>query len=145
MKEMTTGTDTRESRELRGEVMAFDLLDEVERLRAEPEWAERGRTSKTLAKAPEFRLVLTLLREGAEIGDADAHAPLAVQVLDGRILAGRSEERVDIDRGGVAWFSPGPGWHARAASDAALLLAMAWPEERAEVEPTPASSAENVR
>lgn len=133
MKETTTGTGTRGPHALKDALMTFELAREVERLRTEPEWRERDRTSITLVKTPSFRLVLTVLRAGAELGDDDAKGPLAVHVLEGSALVGRDHAAVTVGAGSVATIEPGGRWAVRADGDAALLLAIAWPEERAVV------------
>jgi hypothetical protein len=138
MKDVTTGTDTRVSRALHEPVMTFDLEGEVERMRREPAYADHGRTSKTLAKAPAFRVVLTLIRAGGHVGEDDAWSPLAVQVLEGAVMAGRGDDLAPLGRGGLAWFSSGPGWSVEAREDSVLLISMSWPEERAEAELTEA-------
>jgi len=135
MKDVTTGTDTREPRPIQPQLRGFDLAREIEQLAAEPAWAEHGRTSKTLAKSPTFRLVLTLLRAGGEIGDDDVWSPLAVQVLGGEVVASQAGQDVHVGAGGLAYFDTGPGWSVTARDDAALLLAVTWPPERT-VEPS---------
>jgi quercetin dioxygenase-like cupin family protein len=134
MKDVTTGTDTREPRPLDRALLAFDLSAELEALRSEPGWVEHGRTSKTLAKAATFRVVLTLLRAGGTVGDDDVWSPMAVQVLGGAVRAERDGQSVDVPDGGLVWFDSGTGWQVTAVEDAALLLALSWPEERA-IEP----------
>ena len=135
MKDVTTGTDTREPRPLDRSLLAFDLVAELESLRSEPGWVEHGRTSKTLAKAPTFRVVLTLLRAGGTVGDDDVWSPIAVQVLEGAVRADRDGQSVDVPDGGLVWFDAGSGWQVTAVQDAALLLAVSWPLERS-VEPS---------
>jgi quercetin dioxygenase-like cupin family protein len=134
MKDVTTGTDTREPRPLDRALLAFDLSAELEALRSEPGWVEHGRTSKTLAKAATFRVVLTLLRAGGTVGDDDVWSPMAVQVLGGAVRAERDGQSVDVPDGGLVWFDAGTGWQVTAVQDAALLLALSWPEDRA-IEP----------
>ncbi|HET7725712.1 MAG TPA: hypothetical protein VFK54_00155 [Candidatus Limnocylindrales bacterium] len=129
---VTSGTDTREPRALHPAVDVFDLGAEIDALRAEPAWREHGRAAKTLAKAPTQRLVLTLVRAGGEVGDDDTRGPLTLQVLEGRVTAGRGTEALAVPTGGVAWFAAGPGWSARADTDAALLLGVGWPEALAQ-------------
>lgn len=139
MKDVTTGTDTREPRALHDSIMTFDLPAELEALRAEPAWAEYGRAAKTLAKAATSRLVLALVRAGREVGDDDTWGPLAVHVLEGTVTADREGSAERVGPGGIAWFSAGGGWRARAVEDAALLISVTWPEDRAE-EPLAAGS-----
>jgi hypothetical protein len=134
MKDVTTGTDTRAPRPIHRSLLTFDLDQELERLTAEPAWAEHGRTAKTLAKTPTFRVVLMQLRAGGSIGDDDVWAPLTVQVLQGRVRSTRGDATVDLGRGGLTWFEDGPGWEVTAIDDSVLLLSVTWPPERA-VEP----------
>lgn len=131
MKERTTGTSSRPAHALREPLMAFDLAREVERLRSEPEWRERDRTSITLLKSETFRLVLTIMRSGAEIGDDEADGPFAVHVLDGSVVVARDGSAATIRPGSIATVEAGASWAVRASDDAAVLLALAWPEERA--------------
>jgi hypothetical protein len=134
MKDVTTGTDTRPPRPVHRPLLGFDLANEIDQLSAEPAWGEHGRTSKTLAKTPTFRVVLTLLRAGGSIGDDDVWAPMSVQVVGGRVTALQGDESIAAGPGGLVWFEEGGGWSVRADEDTALLLSVSWPPERA-VEP----------
>src|SRR5205085_5091908 len=103
-------------------LLAFDLPAEIEALRSEPSLAEHGRTSKTLAKSPTFRLVITMIRAGGTVGNDDVWSPLAVQVLAGSARASQQDRSVDLPTGGLVWFEAGPGWQVSAVEDAILLL-----------------------
>jgi quercetin dioxygenase-like cupin family protein len=59
---------------------------------------------------------------------------MAVQVLGGAVRAARDGQSVDVPDGGLVWFDAGTGWQVTAVQDAALLLALSWPEDRA-IEP----------
>ena len=126
----TSGSDTRESRTVSAGLSVHRILDEVERLSAEPEWSEGDRDSLTLAKTPDMRLLLSVLRPGARIGDEEAHGSLAVQILAGAVLVGRDDERVELGAGQLAVLQEGSTWWVEAVAQSALLLTMAWPEER---------------
>lgn len=128
----TSGTDTREARALHPSIEVFDLRAEIDALRAEPAWREHGRAARTLAKAPTQRIVLTLVRAGGEVGDDDTRGPLTLHVIEGEVTAGRGPDTYAVPVGAVAWFAAGPGWSARADTDAALLLGVGWPEDLAE-------------
>lgn len=128
----TSGSDTRQPRQLHPAIQTFDLAAEVEALRNESAWTEHGRVAKTLAKAPTYRLVLSLVRAGGEVGDDNTWGPLTLQVVSGSVLAGRGTDSHPVAAGGVAWFAEGPGWSARAETESALLLGITWPEEQAQ-------------
>ena len=125
----TSGTDTREPRTVSAGLSVHRVLDQVERLSAEPEWSEGDRDSLTLAKAPDVRLVLSVLRAGARIGDEEAHGSLAVQTLAGAIRVGRGDEHVELRAGELAVLQGGATWWIEAQEQSALLLTMAWPED----------------
>jgi len=127
----TSGTDTRGPRELHPTIEIFDLAAEIVALRADPAWGNHGRAAKTLAKSPTYRLVLSLLRAGAEVGEDDAWGPLTLHVLEGVVTAGRGTDSRPVPTGAVAWYAAGRGWRARAETDTAVLLGISWPEELA--------------
>ncbi len=131
MTNATTGTGTREARDLDLPIMSFDLQREVERLRLEPTWTEHGRSTKTLAKAPAFRVVLSLVHAGTEIGEDGAWAPLGVLVLSARATGRRDDTAIELPPGRLAWFGQGARWTVAAEEDSVLLLNLSWPGETA--------------
>jgi hypothetical protein len=122
MDERTGGSDTRQPRTLDAPLLAFDLGSELEALRAEPEYHDYGRSSKTLARSGPLRLVLTAVRAGTELGAERADGPVAVEVLEGRIATGPGDDAVSA--GSVAWFGGEGSWHLRVDDDGALLLSV---------------------
>jgi quercetin dioxygenase-like cupin family protein len=129
----TSGSDDRESRALRDPLMRFDLSAEIDRLTSEHKWNDDGKNSIVLAKDARLRVLLTVLRSGARVGDDDADGPITVQVLGGRVTAeheGRSETLGD---GELATIEAGGAWSVEAADDSAILLTIAWPPEKAGV------------
>ena len=127
MTDMTSGSDSREARTLDDPVMGFELDREVDLLRREPGYGDFGRSSKTLGKGPNFRLVLTAARAGVEIGNEDAEAPMAMQVLAGRVAVDRAGAGATFGPGCAIWFAEGGGWAVRVQEDAALVLSIGWP------------------
>jgi hypothetical protein len=102
--DMTSGSDSREPRPLDAPVLPFDLAHEIDLLYDEPGYGSFGRASKTLAKAPGFPLVLTVARAGATIGNEEAEAPIAIQVLGGSVTVGR-----EVDAGAAGGGHGGLG------------------------------------
>ena len=127
MTDVTSGSDSREARTLDDPVMGFELDREVDLLRREPGYEEFGRSSKTLGKGANFRLVLTAARSGIEIGNEDAEAPMAVQVLSGSVTVDRAGDGMPFAAGSLVWFAEGGGWAVRIDEDAALVLSIGWP------------------
>jgi hypothetical protein len=125
-QETVGGSDTREPRVLDAPELRFDLAAELQGLRAEPGYADFGRSSKTLARSGPLRIVLTAARAGVEVGGApDGDGPVAVQVLEGRVSTSGGTALAPLGAGALAWFGQAGPWAVRVDEDAALLLAVA--------------------
>jgi len=129
----TSGSGLREPRPLREPLMRFNLLDEISRLAGEPQWSEGDRNSIALAKDPHFRILLTVLKTGARIGDDDADATMSVHLITGSATVRHGADEVHLVPGEVAVLEAGSGWQLHADQESAALLTLAWPEERAGV------------
>jgi quercetin dioxygenase-like cupin family protein len=129
----TSGTDSREARPLMERIMAFSLRDEIDALRSEEQWQDGDRNSRTLAKDVDFRVLLTVLHDGATMDEQDGDARVSIQLLEGGVQLAVNGERTDISAGGLAVVDAGQSWDMRASGDCAVLLTMAWPREKAGV------------
>jgi hypothetical protein len=67
---------------LEGPILSFDLNAEIERLRGENAW-QGGRNSKTLAKHPDFRVVLAVLKSNARLHEHKAPGRISVRAIAG--------------------------------------------------------------
>ncbi len=123
----TTGTGTREPRDLNEVMMSFDLGQELDRLRHEPGYREDGRTAITLGKGDHVGLVLAALRDGATVGSEHADGAVAIQVLTGQVTVGRSERTWTYPAGTAIWMSRDGPWHLEAAGETAILLTIGRP------------------
>jgi hypothetical protein len=112
--------------------MGFELDREVALLRQEPGYAEFGRSSKTLGKSRNFRLVVTAARAGTDLGDEQTEAAMALQVLAGAITVGGAGAGMRFGPGSAVWVAEGEGWSVRVEEDAALVLSIGWPGGAAE-------------
>jgi quercetin dioxygenase-like cupin family protein len=129
----TSGSATRDSRTLREPVMRFNLLEEIGRLAGEPQWKDGDRNSIVLAKDARFRMLLTVLRSGARMGDEDADATLSVHLITGSATASRGSDSVMLGPGEIAVLEAGSSWALEADQESAALLTFSWPEELARV------------
>ncbi len=129
----TSGSDVRESRELMNQLMTFALDEEIAIMRAEPEWAENGKTARTLAKEVDFRVLLSVLREGATLEEQDGEARASLQVIDGEVELAVEGGAARLRAGALAVVDSGQAWTLRAIGDSAVLLTLAWPIEKAGV------------
>jgi quercetin dioxygenase-like cupin family protein len=121
----TSGSDDRESRALRDPLMRFDLAREIDRLTSEREWNEGDRNSIVLAKDAQQRILLTVMRSGARVGDEEAEGQIAIQVLGGRVVARRDAHSTELGDGELATVAPGGRWAVEAVEDSAILLTLA--------------------
>lgn len=136
----TSGSDSRGSRPMMEPLMVFTLGDEIERLRSEGPWTDGDRNSRMLAKDVDFRVLLSVLREGARLDEQDGDARASIHLLTGRAvlrLGGGSvldgTEEAELAAGDVATVDAGRPWELRATAECALLLTLAWPREKAGV------------
>jgi hypothetical protein len=135
MHETTGGSDTREARPLNDPVMGFDLADETAILRAEPGYRDFGRSSKTLGKGVNVRLVLTAARAGVGLGSNEADAPMAIQVLEGGLRVDRAGDGTPFGPGSAIWFAESGGWSVEVIEDAVLLLSIGRPDMPPDTDP----------
>lgn len=129
----TSGSSSREARPLMERVMAFSLSREIEALRSEEQWQDGDRNSRTLAKDVDFRVLLTVLHDGATLDLQDGGARVSIQLLEGGVQLAVDGQTIDIDAGGLAVVDTAQRWGLRARGDCAVLLTLAWPREKAGV------------
>lgn len=144
----TSGSDSRDSRPTMERLMVFNVAEEIERLRGESPWTDGDRNSVTLAKEIDFRVLLSVLRDGAALEESNGDARVSVQLVEGRAslqVGGRdvlgavgagnlgAGDVADLEAGDLATIDAGQPWTIRASGDCALLLTLAWPREKAAV------------
>jgi hypothetical protein len=57
-------------------LLQFDLVNELRQLRGEASWQRgTGRSSKTLAKYPDFRIILVLMKANTQMSEHRGEAP----------------------------------------------------------------------
>jgi quercetin dioxygenase-like cupin family protein len=110
------------NRPLAGPVLAFDLAEQITALRAEEPYRRSGRAGRTLAKSGRFRLVLTAMAKGNEIGTHQADSPMTLQVVQGALRFRTNGQEYTLNAGQVLFFGPGEAHDIRATEESALLL-----------------------
>jgi quercetin dioxygenase-like cupin family protein len=129
----TSGTGTRQARPVMERLMSFRLTDEIARLRAERPWQDGDRNSRTLAKDIDFRLLLSVLRDGAVLDEQDGDARVSIQLLEGSAALLLDDDEAELNAGQLAVVDIGQRWLLRAVGECAALLTFAWPREKAGV------------
>src|ERR1035437_394431 len=81
-------------------LLRFNLSDELLHLREKDSWKrETGRSSKTLAKYPDFRIVLVLMKGNTQMKEHHADARLSIHSLQGKIRIHLPDQKVDLPAG----------------------------------------------
>lgn len=110
------------SRPLTGENLTFDLGMQIAELRRDDGYLRSGRVGRTLVKAGVFRVTLTVVAEGVDIGTHHAVSPMTLQPVEGRLRYRVGDEELEIGEGELLFFGPGHAQDIRALEDTAMLL-----------------------
>jgi quercetin dioxygenase-like cupin family protein len=126
----TGGSDERAARPMIAPLLHFSLATEIAALRAEGEYEGRDRSSRTLAKETDLRVLLSVLRAGATLDEQDGDARTSVQVVEGEATFRIEDDSIRMRPGEVAVVDRGQPWVLQAETDCAVLLTLAWPPEK---------------
>lgn len=109
-------------------VLRFDLDQEMQELRREDSWErETGRSSKTLAKYPDFRIVLVCMKAGSHMNDHKAEARISIQALRGKVLLHVPDRKsIELSTGQLLTLDCGMHHDVEAVEESAFLLTVAW-------------------
>ena len=112
------------NRPLAGPILTFDLEEQIAELRREESYGRSGRAGRTLAKSGRFRLTLTAMAAGNEIGTHQADSPMTLQVLQGSLRFRSASGEHEMRAGQVLFFGPGDAHDIRASEESALLITL---------------------
>ena len=114
-------------------LLHFNLSDELGRLREEDSWTRgSGRSSKTLAKYPDFRIVLVLMKPGSEMKEHHADARISIQTIQGRVRIQLPDQVVELGGGELMCLESGIHHDVNALEESAFLITVSWPGGTAE-------------
>src|SRR5215471_8554347 len=127
---MASQGDTKTGREhevgvLSAPLLKFNLELEMQQLRSEGRW-QSGHTAKTLAKYPDFRVVLIVMKTGGRLEKHRTEGRISVQALDGRIRFGTAERSVELAAGQMLTLQHDIPHDVESIVDSAFLLTIAW-------------------
>src|SRR5215471_751649 len=118
---------------LADKLLHFNLRDELSRLREEDSWTRgSGRSSKTLAKYPDFRIVLILMKAGSEMKEHHADARISIQTIQGRIRLQLPDQVLELGGGELMCLESGIAHDLKALEESAFLITVSWPGGSAE-------------
>ena len=114
-------------------LLHFNLSDELRRLREEDSWTRgSGRSSKTLAKYPDFRIVLVLMKPDSEMKEHHADARISIQTIQGRLRLQLPDHAVELGGGELMCLESGIAHDVKALDETAFLITVCWPGGSAE-------------
>ena len=108
--------------------LEIDLHAEIHRLRSETAWST-GRNARTLAKYPDFRVVLMVLSAGAHIPEHKTEGRISLHVVAGHVQVKAAGRTFNLHSGALLTLDHGLPHDVDALEESALLLTIAWPAE----------------
>ena len=116
---------------LSGPLLQFDLAGELDRLHRDESWLQAtGRSSKTLVKHPDLRIVLIAMRANTRMQEHTAAGRISVHLLNGHIRLHLPERMVDLPAGHLLALDQCVPHDVEATEDSAFLLTLSWPPEK---------------
>lgn len=122
---MTSGTAERPPQRLNLPMRSFDLPHEVEQLRQEATYRAGDRNARTLVKEDRLRVVLTVIRSGAQIKEHKTDGTVLIATLDGRIQVRTAGDLFDLPAGNVVMLEGGVLHDVESLEESAFLLTIA--------------------
>jgi quercetin dioxygenase-like cupin family protein len=125
-------------------LLRFDLLQELQELRQENSWQrETGRSSKTLAKYPDFRIVLILMKANTQMDQHRAEGRISIHQLLGKMCVHLPDQEVNVSAGELLVLDCGILHNLEALEESAFLLTISWGKGRGDFPKSPGSFAEH--
>jgi quercetin dioxygenase-like cupin family protein len=111
-------------------MLKFDLGNELDQLHRDESWLRpTGRSSKTLVKHKDLRVVLIAMKEGTRMQEHTAAARISVHTLSGHIRLHLPDQVVDLPAGHLLALEQSMPHDVEAVENSALLLTLSWPPE----------------
>jgi quercetin dioxygenase-like cupin family protein len=103
-------------------VLHFDLQTELEQLKLQRNYLERGPAGRTLVKEPDMRIVLMALRAEARLQEHHASGPISIQVIEGTVRVRVYNKSIELTVGQLLALDSGIRHDVEAIGDSAFLL-----------------------
>jgi quercetin dioxygenase-like cupin family protein len=125
--------------------LKFNLLQELQQLRLKDSWGlETGRSSKTLAKHPDFRIVLVLMKAATQMNQRRAEGRVSIHQLLGRICVSLPDRKINLSAGELLVLDCGVLHNLEALEESAFLLTISWQNGRGRARDSEEGSAERI-
>src|ERR1039458_5075975 len=111
-------------------LLQFDLATELDQLHREESWLQAtGRSSKTLVKYPDLRIVLIAMKANTRMHEHTASGRISVHSLNGHIRLHLPDRVVDLPAGHLLALDQCVSHDVEASEDSAFILKLSWPSE----------------
>ena len=111
-------------------LLQFDLPVEIEHLRREESWQwGTGRSSKTLVKQPDLRIVLVAMKAHTEMKEHRAEGRISIQTIAGHLRLKLSDAIVELPAGHLLALDRGITHDVEALVESSFLLTISWPPD----------------
>lgn len=116
--------------QLANAMIQTNIRDEVQKLKDAPAWQQPvGRSSETLVKYADFRIVLVLMKVGSHMNDHHADGPISVHCLQGRIrLHLPNGHSTELGAGEILALERSLEHDVEALEESSFLLTISWPK-----------------
>jgi quercetin dioxygenase-like cupin family protein len=109
-------------------LLRFNLPEELRRLRSEASWRRgTGRSSKTLAKYPDFHIVLVLMKANTQMNKHHVDARISIYCLKGRLRVRLLNQVVEVPAGELMALDYAIPHKLEALEESAFLITISWP------------------
>ena len=126
---------------LSGSVLQFNMASELDQLHRDESWLHpTGRSSKTLVKHPDLRIVLIAMKANTRMHEHTAAGRISVHSINGHIRVHLPERVVDLPAGHLLALDQCVPHDVEASEDSAFLLTLSWPPATKIVEATKKTS-----
>ncbi len=103
-------------------VLTFNISEQIERLKAEPEWASGMEDGMTLAKYPHMRVVLVALKKGRSMQEHKVEGPMSLFVISGNISLTAGDGEYELKENGLLTLRKEVLHEVTAKADSVFLL-----------------------
>jgi len=109
--------------------LRFNMAEEIGQLHQQESWQrETGRSSKTLVKYPDFRLVLVAMKSDTIMKEHRAEGRISIHTLAGHLRVKLENEVVEVPEGELLALDCGIPHDVEATKESAFLLTISWPK-----------------
>jgi quercetin dioxygenase-like cupin family protein len=109
-------------------LMRFNLPEELRQLRSQQSWQRgTGRSSKTLAKYPDFHIVLVVMKANTRMNKHHVDARISIHALEGRLRVRLPDQMMELPAGELIALDYAIPHGVEALEESAFLITVSWP------------------